>query len=261
MRTRLRTLIVDDEPLARDGLVLALRGHDSVEVAGSCGDGPSAVTAIRELEPDLVLLDIRMPGLDGFEVIEAVGPERMPAVVFLTAHEAFALDAFRVNAIDYLLKPVDAGLLRSAVERAKRRCLQDDMLARAQQLRGLLDSVGAAGGPPQSPPHRVAVRSAGRVHLVDPAEILWAGADGDYVTLHAAGKRHSIRTSLKAIEAQLVPYGFARIHRSSLVNLHCVAELVPQDSGDYRIVLHDGTVLRMSRSYRDALFDALRMSP
>lgn len=277
---RMRTLIVDDEPLAREGLELALRDLDGVEIIGCCCDGPSAVQVIHEHRPDLVFLDIRMPGLDGFEVIEAVGPEKMPAVIFLTAYQEFALHAFRVDAIDYLLKPIDTDALHESVARARRRFLQQDLLDRAGQLRRLLDAVAANGpdsgnaersaGPapasererPQDrEPFRIAVRASGRVHLLDPADITWVEADGDYVTVHTSGKAHLVRSSMKGIEASLAPHGFRRIHRSSLVNLRCIRELIAHDSGDYRVVLQDGTELRMSRNYRDALYAALKASP
>jgi two-component system, LytTR family, response regulator len=253
---KLRTLIVDDEPLAREGVALALAKERDVEIVGSCGDGRSAVRAIRELKPDLVFLDIKMPGLDGFAVISEIGADKMPPVIFLTAYEQHALHAFRVNAIDYLLKPIDAEDLSKSVERARRRHEQDEIGAWRGELRALVDKL-APDRPSADIPERILVRTNGRVHVLDPIKIDWVEAAGDYVTIHAAGKSHLVRDSLRNIEARLAPHGFLRIHRSTLVKLASIRELVAKDSGDHEVVLHDGTVLRLSRSYKDALYEAL----
>jgi two-component system, LytTR family, response regulator len=253
---KLRTLIVDDEPLAREGVALALAKERDVEIVGSCGDGPSAVRAIRDLEPDLVFLDIKMPGLDGFGVIGEIGADNMPPVIFLTAYEQHALRAFRVNALDYLLKPVDAEDLRKSVERARRRQAQDEIGAWRGELRALVDKF-APERPAAEAPERILVRTNGRVHVLDPLKIDWVEAAGDYVTIHAAGKSHLVHDSLRNLEARLAAHGFLRIHRSTLVRLGSIGELVAKDSGDHEVVLHDGTVLRLSRSYKDALYEAL----
>jgi len=253
---KLRTLIVDDEPLAREGVALALAKERDVEIVGSCGDGPSAVRAIRELEPDLVFLDVKMPGLDGFGVIGEIGADKMPPVIFLTAYEQHALRAFRVDALDYLLKPIDAEELRKSVERARRRHAQDEIGAWRGELRALVDKF-AHERPAADAPERILVRTNGRVHVLDPLKIDWVEAAGDYVTIHAAGKSHLVRDSLRNLEARLAAHGFLRIHRSTLVKLASVGELVAKDSGDHEVVLHDGTVLRLSRSYKDALYEAL----
>jgi len=254
---KLRTLIVDDEPLAREGVALALAAECDVEIVGSCEDGPSAVQAIRELDPDLVFLDVKMPGLDGFAVIDEIGADKMPAVIFLTAYEEHALHAFRVDAIDYLLKPIDTAALRTSVERARRRCTQDKIGAWRSELRTLVAAFAheRAGTDTAA---RILVRTNGRVHVLDPLTIDWVEAAGDYVTMHAAGKSHLVRESLRNIEARLAAHGFIRIHRSILVKLGCIRELVVKDSGDHDVVLHDSTVLRLSRSYKDALYEALR---
>ena len=253
---KLRTLIVDDEPLAREGVALALAKERDVEIVGSCGDGPSAVRAIRELEPDLVFLDIKMPGLDGFGVISEIGADKMPPVIFLTAYEQHALRAFRVNALDYLLKPIDAEDLRKSVERARRRQAQDEIGAWRGELRALVDQF-AHERPAADAPERILVRTNGRVHVLDPLKIDWVEAAGDYVTIHAAGKSHLVRDSLRNLEARLAAHGFLRIHRSTLVKVGSIGELVAKESGDHEVVLHDGTVLRLSRSYKDALYEAL----
>ena len=253
---KIRTLIVDDEPLARDGVAMALDEVEDVEIVGHCSDGRSAVRSIRRLAPDLVFLDIRMPGLDGFEVIEAVGPERMPAVIFLTAYEEHALRAFRVNAVDYLLKPVEAGELRESLDRARSRLAEADAEGFRDRLRGLLDSVEHAAR--QSPvPERIVVRAGGRVHLLDPGEIVWVEASGDYVTVHTADKAHLVRDSMRGMESRLADYGFQRIHRSALVKRSAIREIVTSDSGDGRVRLGDGTSLKFSRTYRNALLESL----
>jgi len=253
---KIRTLIVDDEPLAREGVALALAPERDVEIVGSCEDGPSAVRAIRELEPDLVFLDVKMPGLDGFAVIGEIGADKMPPVIFLTAYEEHALHAFRVNAVDYLLKPIEADDLRKSVERARRRLAQNEGDAWRGELRALVAAVAHERAAADAT-ERILVRTHGRAHVLDPREIDWVEAAGDYVTIHAARKSHLVRDSLRNIEAQLAVHGFRRIHRSILVKLGCIRELVAKDSGDHEVVLHDGTVLRLSRNYKDALYEAL----
>jgi two-component system LytT family response regulator len=253
---KIRTLIVDDEPLAREGVALALAAERDIEIVGSCEDGPSAVQAIRDLDPDLVFLDVKMPGLDGFAVINEIGADKMPPVIFLTAYEEHALRAFRVNALDYLLKPIDTADLRKSVERARRRRAQDEIGAWRGELRALVAAVAHERAGTDTA-ERILVRTNGRVHVLDPLKIDWVEAAGDYVTMHAAGKSHLVRDSLRNIEARLAVHGFIRIHRSTLVKLSCIRELVAKDSGDHDVVLHDSTVLRLSRSYKDALYEAL----
>ena len=253
---KIRTLIVDDEPLAREGVALALAAERDVEIVGSCEDGPSAVQAIRDLDPDLVFLDVKMPGLDGFAVINEIGADKMPPVIFLTAYEEHALRAFRVNALDYLLKPIDTADLRKSVERARRRRAQDEIGAWRGELRALVAAFAQERAGTDAA-ERILVRTNGRVHVLDPLKIDWVDAAGDYVTLHSAGQSHLVRDSLRNIEARLAAHGFIRIHRSTLVKLSCIRELVAKDSGDHDVVLHDGTVLRLSRSHKDALYEAL----
>jgi two-component system LytT family response regulator len=214
------------------------------------------VRAIRELEPDLVFLDIKMPGLDGFAVIGEIGADKMPPVIFLTAYGEHALRAFRVNALDYLLKPIDAEDLSKSLERARRRRTQDELGAWRGELRALVAAF-ANERPVGDTTERILVRTHGRMHVLDPREIDWVEAAGDYVTIHAAGKPHLVRDSLRNIEARLAAHGFLRIHRSILVKLGCIRELVAKDSGDHEVVLHDGTTLRLSRNYKDALYEAL----
>ncbi len=266
----LRVAIVDDEPLARDGVALHLREEPDIEIVATCADGAEAVQSIRELAPDLVFLDVRMPGLSGFDVIHTIGVENMPAVIFLTAYEQHAIDAFRVNAVDYLLKPLDRASLSAALDRARRGLAQRDLLRRTSELASLLGQLGGAGSalglrsggvPSDATPatrnSRVLVRTGGNVHVLEPEDIAWVDADGDYVTLHAGGKSHLLRESLRNMEARLRPHGFHRIHRSTLVSLKRIRTLTANESGDYDAVLDDGTRLKVGRSFKDALFAAL----
>jgi two-component system, LytTR family, response regulator len=255
----LRAVIVDDEPLAREGVALHLREEPDVEIVAMCADGDEAVTAIRELSPDLVFLDVRMPGRSGFDVIQEIGIERMPAVIFLTAYEQHALHAFRVNAIDYLLKPLDRGQIIEAMARARRNLAQRDLMKRTTELASLLGQLGKESSPQENASRsgRVLVRTGGNVHVINPDEIVWVEADGDYVTLHAGGKPHLLRESLRNMEVRLAPHGFQRIHRSILVSIRRVRELAANESGDYEAVLENGARLKVGRSYKDALFAAL----
>jgi two-component system LytT family response regulator len=232
----LRALIVDDEPLARRGIRARLLAAGGVEVVGECGSGREAVRAIGELAPDLVFLDVQMPGLDGFGVVDAVGAGRMPTVVFVTAYDQHALRAFEARALDYLLKPIDDERFAVMVARARQRVAERRAGARAD----------AAG-------ERLAVRDRGRVLLVEPAEIDWVEAEGDYVRLHVGGRGHLHRETMAAMEARLAPLRFARIHRSAIVNVARVREVRPRGDREYTVVLRDGTRLGLSRGYRDRL--------
>jgi two-component system LytT family response regulator len=253
----MKVVIVDDEPLAREGVALHLRTDADIEVVAMCADGTEAVRAIRELTPDLVFLDVRMPGLSGFDVIEEIGPERMPAVIFLTAYEQHALDAFRVNAIDYLLKPLEKEKLAVALERARRDFREHSLVRRAGELVSLLDQLGAAGTPGASRGGRILVRAGANVRILRPDEIAWVEAEGDYVRLHAGDKSYLLSESLRNMEVRLGPHGFRQIHRSCLASIHRIRELVANDNGDYQAVLDNGARLKVGRRYKDALFAAL----
>jgi len=253
----LRVAIVDDEPLARDGIALHLRSEPDIEIVAMCADGAEAVDAIRDLSPDLVFLDVRMPGLSGFDVIQEIGVDRMPAVIFLTAYEQHALEAFRVHAVDYLLKPLDKQKLTEALTRARRDFAQRALLRRTSELASLLDQLNAAGLQNGNRTGRILVRAGGNVHIVKPEEIAWVEADGDYVTLHTGEKQFLLRESLRNMENRLGPHGFRQIHRSCLVSVRRIRELVANDSGDYQAVLDNGTRLKVGRRYKDALFAAL----
>ena len=254
----LRVLIVDDEPLARDGVALYLEAHPDVVIVAACENGSEAIRAIREHSPDLVLLDIKMPGLTGFDVIESIGVQRMPPVIFLTAYEDYALRAFRVAAIDYLQKPIDAARLGEALERARTSIAQHDLFERTQALSSVLDRIARRPGAAGDPADRIAVRSGGNTHFLSPKEIFWVEAAGDYVTIHTSKQRYVVREAMRDMEQRLAAHRFCRVHRSSLVGLDKIRELEVKESGDTEIVLEDGTRLKIGRAYKDAVLDALK---
>lgn len=242
----IRSLLVDDEPLARQRLRDLLADEADLEVVGECADGVSAVEAIESLSPDLVFLDVQMPELDGFGVIEAIGVDRMPATLFVTAHDHHALKAFEVHALDYLLKPFDRPRFRASLARA-RTWIQG--AADAGRLAGLLESVQAAR-PPQD---RLLVRAGDRHLLLRTDEIQWIEAEDNYVRLHVEGTSHLVRGTMGSILQKLDPERFKRVHRSSIVNLDFVKELRSWFHGDYQVLLADGTRLTMPRAYRDQI--------
>jgi two-component system LytT family response regulator len=238
---RLRVLVVDDEPLARSGLRELIRKDPELEYVGDAADGQAAVEAIESLKPDLVLLDVQMPEIDGFGVIRAIGPERMPAVIFVTAYEEFALDAFRVHAVDYLVKPFSDAALAEALARAKSRAL-------AGRLGDLLDAVSR-------PAYlsRITVRVAQRVQIVRVADIDWIEAADYCAKLHVGSGVHVVRVSLGALERLLDPASFVRVHRSAIINVERLKEIVLEGTGDGIVVLADGTKVRLARSRRAAV--------
>ena len=268
MSRPLKVLVVDDEPLARSGIAdLVARDHE-LEVVGQCGDGRSAVEKIRTLAPDLVLLDIQMPEMDGFEVIEEVGPDRMPAVIFITAYDQFALRAFEVHALDYLLKPFDDDRFAAALARTKRALRDNEVGQLSHRLLGLLETAGhnkapATGiSPVPGQPYltRLVVKNAGKVSFVRVDEIDWIEAADYYVRLHVARKSHLLRETMSALEDQLDPARFFRVHRSAIVNLDRLVEIQPYFHGEHVLVLQDGSKLKLSRSRKEKLEQVLRQS-
>lgn len=240
---KIRTLIVDDEPLARDRLRGFLKAEAAVEVIGECGSGTEAVALIKAATPDLVLLDMSMPGCDGLQVIAQLPEEKRPAIIFATAHERFALDAFDVAAVDYLLKPFDRERFQQALRRA---------LDHLQRHRGveILPAIAAAA-PPR--PERITVKADGRLVFLSPAEIIRVEAADNYVMLHLTSGRLMLRETMAAIETRLGTQQFARINRSAIVQLDQIKEIQPAQHGDYTVVLRDGTKLSLSRSLRGRL--------
>jgi two-component system LytT family response regulator len=255
----MRVLIVDDEPLARRGVRVCLAGASEVEIVGECADGKSAVEHLARLAPDLVFLDVQMPGIDGFGVLARVPPERWPLVIFLTAHEQHALRAFNAHALDYLLKPIDDDRFALAMDRARQRlreCRAGEMLARMDALLREYGSQPAPALPAVRADYleRFAVKNGTRTVLVPVEEVSWISAEGDYAGLHVAGGRvHLVRTSLNELEQRLDPAKFARVHRSAIVSKAQVREVQALSSRDYQLRLADGGELRMSRNYRDRL--------
>ena len=247
--TKIRTLVVDDEPLARERVMSLLQQESDVEIVGECSDGTQAVSAIQEQSPDLVFLDVQMPGCDGFEVIRNIGADRMPTVVFVTAYDEYALQAFEVHALDYLLKPFGKDrfqqTLRHAREALERR--------RAGDLgRRLLALVHDIKPEPQRV-ERLVVKSGGRVFFLRTDEIDWIEAAGNYVRLHLGTESHLFRETMNRMESRLDTRRFARIHRSRIVNTERIKELQPWFNGDYVVILRDGQRLTLSRGYREKL--------
>ena len=262
----LRVLVVDDEPAARRGIKLLLESASAVTVVGEAGDGPEAVRQIEVLEPDIVFLDVQMPGYDGFEVIKRVAAAQPPAVVFVTAYDEHALRAFDVSAVDYLLKPYEDARFHAALARATeevRRRRAGDLGARLERLIAALErspstppAAEAAG--PGGLTDRILIKSSGELHFLKTDEIDWIEAEGDYMKFHAGGRAHLLRETMARLESRLDPRRFIRIHRSTIVNVDRVRKMSPAFAGEYAVVLNDGTKLRLSRGYQDRLQEILR---
>lgn len=264
----IRALIVDDEPLARRGIRVRLERTAGIEIAGECEEGDEAVVAIRDLRPDLVFLDVQMPGLDGFGVVEAVAPEKMPVTIFVTAYDEHALRAFDACALDYLLKPIDDERFARAVTRARRQIEQAQASELGRRLARVVAEFGAVPGAASTsdgdrkdpvgaiPVSRFIVSSGGRLTLVPADEIDWVEAAGNYVSLHVGKATHLLRETMADLEKKLEPDRFVRIHRSTIVNIERVRTLEPYFNREFIVTLHDGTKLKLSRNYRDRL-DAL----
>lgn len=242
----MRTLIVDDERLARVKLRNFLERHEDVEVIGECDGGASAITAIERDHPDVVFLDIQMPGIDGLEVVRKL--DRLPQIVFVTAHDRFAVEAFELEAIDYLLKPFDRQRLAQTLERLRRRSAEEA----TTRLQTLLERFDRAGTSDQ-PFERFVVRSNGRMVLIDPEDVNWIEAEGNYARLHTEGRSPLIRAALSSLETQLESRGFRRIHRGILVNFSRVTEIQRGVGDDFVVLLSTGERLSMSRRYRARL--------
>ena len=228
-----RALIVDDEALARERVRTLLEASDGVTIVGECSGGREAVDAIIDKRPDLVFLDVQMPDLNGFEVLEAVAPEWLPAVIFVTAYDEYALKAFDVHAIDYLLKPIEPERFHKALARATKR----DLLS-------FLD---------ERPIDRLVIRTRSKVSFLKPSEIDWIEADGKHARLHAGSETHVVRHTLTRLEQRLAAHGFVRVHRSAIVNVDRIKELEPWFHGEYVVVLKDGTKLTSSAAHSQAL--------
>jgi two-component system LytT family response regulator len=253
--TRLRIIVVDDEPLSRRGVRALLERHGDVEVAGEAGNGVEAVALIQRASADILFLDVQMPGLDGFGVLSSIDVDNAPLVVFITAYDSYAIQAFEQHAFDYLLKPVDPARFDLALDRARQRLKERAEGQIGRQLARLLASrasdIGTDNGPAH--PDRITFRDGARVIVVERQEIEWIGAEDDYIRVHTPRKTYLIRETLSAVEQRLDGASFVRVHRSTIVNVSAVREVVQAANNDAVIVLRNGEKLRASRRYRDAL--------
>jgi two-component system, LytTR family, response regulator len=231
-----------------------LQRAGGVEIVGECGDGDQAIILIRDTKPDVVFLDIQMPGRTGIEVARAVGLAECPYFVFITAYDVHAISAFDVNALDYLVKPIADERFAATLERVRAAVKTRDRAAFALRLANLISNLsGSASGQIPEAPGKLSVRVGNRIVLIAPADVDWIGASGDYTELHVGAKVWVMRESMSALEAKLAPLGFVRIHRSTIVNIARVVELKALDDGEYTVVLSDRTPLKLSRHHRGAL--------
>ena len=259
---RLRALVVDDEKLARNKMRRLLQADPRVTVVGECEDGRAAVEAIRALGPDIVFLDVQMPDRTGFDVIREVGVDQMPPVVFVTAYDEFALEAFRVHALDYLLKPVDPALVTASVERALELEELHSRASSTDRLEKLIrHMLHESNGSSPRFLDRIMVRARGRMFFVRTEDIDWIEAADNYVRLHVKGDSHLVRERIASLEDRLDPARFVRIHRSTIVRLDSIQELRPWSSGEMIVVTRDGAKLKLSRNYRDRLRKRLDNEP
>lgn len=259
---KLRTIIVDDENLARRGLSLRLANMPEVEIVAECQNGEQALSAIAEHSPDLVFLDIQMPGMDGFAVVEQLQADNMPMIVFVTAFDQYAVDAFRIHAVDYVLKPIDDERLQEAVQRAlTHRQQQDSARDKAKLLDLVMGMTGASassveqmadgGRQPKSWPEKLSIKDGSDIQFIRVADIQWVDAAGDYMCIHAGGKTHIMRITMKQLEDMLDPAHFLRVHRSTIVNAAGISRAQTLNNGEFLLTLEAGQQLKVSRSYRD----------
>lgn len=254
--TAIRTLIVDDEPLAREGIRLMISTDGQFEIIGECSNGKEAIAAMKKLRPDLVFLDVQMPEVDGFAVLKAVHEKDLPLVVFVTAFDEFAIDAFEAHALDYLLKPVNPARFAATITRIKKRLNEREVAQISHRLVELLNTdIGSVStlSSRSSYLNRITLKTGDKLHFVDVAEIDWIEADDYYAKLHVGKQTHLIRESLSQLEKQLDPARFVRIHRSTIVNIARVKELKTHFRGEYFVILLNGAKLKSSRTYHEAV--------
>lgn len=259
--TPLRAIVVDDEKLARRGLALRLANMSQVEVIAECANGDEALQVIGTESPDLVFLDIQMPGMDGFDLVCELQADAMPLIIFVTAFDQYAIDAFRVHAVDYILKPIDEERLEEAVARAVERHAissrenKERLLAlvsgrnESSAAKELVDSRSNAPAWPE----RLTIKDGSEFQFIKIADIQWIDAAGDYMCVHAGGKTHIMRTTMKQLEASLDPSVFIRVHRSSIVNANSIATATTHLNGEYVLTLEGGAKLKVSRSYSERI--------
>jgi two-component system LytT family response regulator len=245
---QMRALIVDDEPLARRRLRAFLRTEADVEIVGECGNGEEAGRAVRELKPHLMFLDVQMPGVDGFGVLRSLDARETPLVIFVTAHDQYAVRAFEERALDYLLKPFARKRFQEAVARARERIGGGRSSGYGERVQELLGAVA---------PRRLAIKTGARTVVLDAARIEWLEAEGDYVRVHAGRDAHLTRQTMNRFEMQLAGWRFVRVHRSAIVNLDCIQEIHPLAGGEHVLALRSGARVTLSRGYRERLERAL----
>jgi two-component system LytT family response regulator len=248
----MRVMIIDDEPLARRGVRARLRKMPDVKIVGECGDGTSGLEAILKLEPDLIFLDVQMPGMDGFGVLRALPADHLPSVIFLTAHEEHAVRAFEVSALDYLLKPLDDERFEAALNRARKQMDAASKAELAGRMLRLLDQQN------EKYASRFTVRMGSRIQVVPAEDLEWISSAGDYTELHTRSAIHLLRETMNSLEQRLDPSRFARIHRSRIVNLAGILELRSIENREYIVKLRDGSQHRSSRTYADRIEGWLR---
>jgi two-component system LytT family response regulator len=255
----IRALIVDDEPLARRGLQLRLSRYEDIKVVGEAANGREALMAVSALQPDLMFLDVQMPELDGFAMLRKFPASQLPLVVFVTAHREYALDAFSTNALDYLLKPINHVRLERSLARARAQLVANDQRARSLQrsttaptmTAETVENMSHAGDSARA--LTLSVKSGSRIVRIDIDDIAWIDAAGDYVCIHTADETQIVRDTLSELERRLDPRRFARVHRSTIVNLVNVKAMRPHFNGEYFLVLNSGHEVKLSRSYKDKL--------
>lgn len=252
-KKNIRTLIVDDEPVAREYIRDLLQEEDAVEITGEASDGPEAVKAALTQKPDLIFLDIQMPGMDGFEVLNHIRQTYHPHFIFVTAYDKYALKAFEINAIDYILKPFERTRFHISLERAK----ESIHAGRDRDFENRMNALVKNLNQEKKYLKRLLVKSRGRIYFIRTDDIQHIEAAGNYVSLCVAGTEHLIRETLNAIDKRLDPEKFVRIHRSTIVNIEFIRELQPQPSGEYICMMSDGKRLTLSRTYRSELLDRL----
>lgn len=250
---KLRLLLVDDEPLIRKGVRHALSGVPDVEVIGECGGGNEAIHAISRSRPDLVLLDVHMPDCSGLEVVREIGPANMPPVIFITAYDDYAVSAFELNAVDYILKPFEEARLRQSIERARNRISQDSQAALSQKLGMLLETQKRRW------PERLVVRDGERYEFVPVESIDWIEAANNYVLLHCGSKQRLLGETMTSLEGRLDPAKFARVHRGRIVNVKKIVALHPLFSGTYALELQGGVRITTGRQYKDIMQNLLNV--
>lgn len=266
MKKRLTTIIVDDEALARRGLKYRLTGIEDIELAGEARNGREALEMIKALSPDLVFLDIQMPGMDGFDVLRALSEDEMPTIVFVTAFDEYAVQAFEANALDYLLKPIEDERLAEALDRVRKVSRQKNAV---KHKNSLLRLVGQITGEPvhsmkeirakgvdrlkKTEPPKLAIRDGGNTTWIPQNEIDWIDAAGDYMCVHSKGETYILRMTMKKLEQELDPEILQRVHRSTIVNIKQVRAMQSHINGEYFLTLQNGHTLKLSRSYKDKL--------